>query len=675
MNILNQVKIRTRIILLALIPTVIVAILSLKQVWLAQDKLSQLEDLSVAMEVARETGKLVRNIQSERDYTYGYVRGEPFGSAGGKYKKPLFEQRTQTDRAIQQYQSFVRTNQEKIAKLEGMAGEIKQLLDIVPNMLETRDYINRSQLQDESKAWVVNRYGAGIRRALDVINAVVPFAANNKELSLIIGAYASLLQMDYIYSFERSTKLRTFSQDEMDYTSIGNNKGDFRQIQDAQTRLYAYATPDIRQKYAKHLDSENQQRINQIRRKLLGMGGNKFPLQPDDWFELSTDNMNDLRKIINYTEQRIETISSEEAADAQDVVFGQLITFFVTVALIIVVSVFIILSINKPLKSLLDEMKYVAKSKDVGTTINAEGSDELSELTQAFNSLQASFNQALLGVKSEVSAITNSTNSVSNATDESQKRAVSQNQATDSVSVAVNEMTSTIEEVAGISQQTADAVEVAHTTSVESSRKALNSRDIMEKLVGELSNTQEQVNKLNSETEVIGSVLEVIQAIAEQTNLLALNAAIEAARAGDQGRGFAVVADEVRSLARRTQESTEQIRGQIEALQSGSRATTSSMEHLKQQGEHAVEVVVSSLHAFESLQSELDKISGMSTQIATASEEQSQVAAEINQRVHEIKDDTDNLTHQTQATADACKDLKTTAQKLAAHVADFQVKA
>jgi len=151
------------------------------------------------------------------------------------------------------------------------------------------------------------------------------------------------------------------------------------------------------------------------------------------------------------------------------------------------------------------------------------------------------------------------------------------------------------------------------------------------------------VINLNNEAAQISNILQVIKGISEQTNLLALNAAIEAARAGEQGRGFAVVAEEVRNLSMRTQDSTEQIQTQIETLVNGAEAASKKMDLLQSNGQSAVEIVQKTTDSFEKIKAELDQITDMTSQIAVSAGQQTSVANEVNERIHLIKNDSENM--------------------------------
>ncbi|MDR7120167.1 methyl-accepting chemotaxis protein [Rheinheimera soli] len=208
--------------------------------------------------------------------------------------------------------------------------------------------------------------------------------------------------------------------------------------------------------------------------------------------------------------------------------------------------------------------------------------------------------------------------------------------ATEQGATAINQMSSTVAEVAN---HTSDAAGLAQTAINEfkaGQAEVSKTQSSINALADKVSEASEVINHLSEDSRQIGSVLEVIQGIAEQTNLLALNAAIEAARAGEQGRGFAVVADEVRNLAGRTQQSTRQIQAVIEKMQSSSLKAVAVMNEGKAQAETSVEQAQCAGDSLNAINLSVTKISDMNTQIATAAEEQSVVASEINRNFSQI---------------------------------------
>ena len=232
-----------------------------------------------------------------------------------------------------------------------------------------------------------------------------------------------------------------------------------------------------------------------------------------------------------------------------------------------------------------------------------------------------------------------------------------QQQETEQVATAMNEMTATVEEVA---RNAAAASGAAH-TALEASNDGLDiarvARQDIEVLVENVDNASRVISRLEEESGNIGVVLDVIKGIAEQTNLLALNAAIEAARAGEQGRGFAVVADEVRTLASRTQESTQEIEEMISRLQAGVRDTVNVMQVAVDKGQEGSEQVGRTLEALDAIQDAVNTMSDMNSQIATAAEEQTAVANEINQNILNINEQGVVTAQDAEAARLACEKL------------------
>ncbi|ENA37595.1 PAS domain S-box protein [Pseudomonas sp. HPB0071] len=219
---------------------------------------------------------------------------------------------------------------------------------------------------------------------------------------------------------------------------------------------------------------------------------------------------------------------------------------------------------------------------------------------------------------------------------------------TDQSATAINEMSATIQEVSQNVNQTAQAAGEAESLALHGRDVADESLASMRQLAGAVSEIGQAVGELADSTQSIGSVADVITSIAEQTNLLALNAAIEAARAGEAGRGFAVVADEVRSLASRTRDSTQQIHQIIENLRSGAQravATAAKGEEASRQSEEHTAAV---REALEGISQAVMRITAMSQQMATAVEEQSHVAEDINQQITRIAELSDHSTQQSQ---------------------------
>lgn len=270
--------------------------------------------------------------------------------------------------------------------------------------------------------------------------------------------------------------------------------------------------------------------------------------------------------------------------------------------------------------------------------IYADSMDEVGAMTLAMK-MQASELRAVVGrIGDSSKGLKGSAESLASTIEQTNVRVHEQQSQTEQVASAMHEMSATVQEVARNAAYAADGTVEAQ-QSADEGRVVVNDaiRSIRD-VASDVEQAADVINQLNSNADNIGTVVDVIRSIAEQTNLLALNAAIEAARAGEQGRGFAVVADEVRTLAQRTQQSTQEIQDIVGRLQAGAGEAVEAMNHSTEKTESSVQRATSAGQALEDIAKIVSKISDMNTQIATAAEEQSAVAEEINNNITAINE-------------------------------------
>lgn len=294
-------------------------------------------------------------------------------------------------------------------------------------------------------------------------------------------------------------------------------------------------------------------------------------------------------------------------------------------------------SIVRPLEVAVTAAEHVANG-DLTQRITVDGSDEVTRLLVALDKMQGNLRLAMQHIGSSATQLASAATELNSVTEDSYRGLHQQNAEIDQAATAINEMTSAVEEVARNAVSTSDASNHSNRSAQAGQARVVETVQSIQTLTTNVQATSALVQNLADQSQDIGKVLDVIRSIAEQTNLLALNAAIEAARAGESGRGFAVVADEVRALAHRTQQSTLEIDKMVSAMRSGS---AQALESMLTSSERASETLTLAQGAGESLTditSSINQISERNLVIASAAEEQAQVAREVDRNIVNIRD-------------------------------------
>jgi len=387
----------------------------------------------------------------------------------------------------------------------------------------------------------------------------------------------------------------------------------------------------------------------------------------------------EMRSTIQQKEKALESfirdIDTQTTQAIQTTTNHLTLVAFIASFLIILMLVFFARQIGARLKLIDQHMKSIANSKtDILVTLHLEGNDELSSLAHNFNE----FVRKMQGrVYHEVSTISDQLTAGVEQTRHTSQEAChyinNQHKEIDMVTTAINEMTLSSEEITRNIHQATTVAEDAKNASRDGSSIMENAGDTITTLADIVKKSSNIIGKLETNSNNIGSFLDVIRGIAEQTNLLALNAAIEAARAGESGRGFAVVADEVRTLAQRTQESTEEIQQLIESVQADVRDTVNIMQQGETQANAGVEEITKAISALNEISSAVEMIFEMNTQVATAAEEQSAVTQEINRNVVSIADLSNHTSEESAKAEQASKQLAEITQALRKVVEGYNV--
>lgn len=350
----------------------------------------------------------------------------------------------------------------------------------------------------------------------------------------------------------------------------------------------------------------------------------------------------EMRKAIHETEQSLKAmIGSGRAAVAAATSRAQNQSFALFAVVLFIVLVLVHLtrvSILSPIENVCKVIGLIRQDNDFRQRIVSEGNDEMTQLATDINGLLMDFQDLVLGVGRALAKLDDATSQLAQSTVDTCNGMGQQLQESDMVATAVTEMVATIDGIATNTENAADKAQLTNKNAVNGMKEVEQTVHRITALSADLQQATLLMGDLEKDSRTIGSVLDVIRSIAEQTNLLALNAAIEAARAGEQGRGFAVVAEEVRNLAQRTAESTRQIEGIIIGLQNRTKVIVSSIESCREQGEVSVQQASVANKLLVAIAEDVSGIMDMTTQIATAIDEQTQAATEVNKNVVEIRD-------------------------------------
>ena len=330
--------------------------------------------------------------------------------------------------------------------------------------------------------------------------------------------------------------------------------------------------------------------------------------------------------------------TNQEAKDQYDMAFDLVVgLLIIATALTLLFAWLLTRSITLPIAQALEAAEEVAEG-NLTRPIKVDGNDEAGRLLAAMAKMQDKLRDTLQRIAGSATQLASAAEELNAVTDESARGLTQQNNEIEQAATAVNEMTSAVEEVARNAVSTSEASRNATTSAGDGRDLVQETVSAIERMSGDVQATATLIGDLANESRDIGKVLDVIRGLADQTNLLALNAAIEAARAGEAGRGFAVVADEVRALAHRTQQSTSEIERMIGSIQAGTEHAVDSMRNSTERAESTLNIAKGAGMSLDTINTAIVEINERNLVIASAAEEQAQVAREVDRNLVNIRD-------------------------------------
>lgn len=420
---------------------------------------------------------------------------------------------------------------------------------------------------------------------------------------------------------------------------------------------YLEATePGIRQLIELARQNEDTKMVDLLNGSLRENSEGAFPIL----YELSNLNTRNMATAFSAAQQ---TYSASRTDVIILIVFAALLT--------VVIAWLFSRSIIRPIGQALETAETVAAG-NLTRPIETQGRDEITRLSSALGVMQSNLKNTIEEISRSAQVIATSSSQLRGVTAESNQNLVQQNNEIEQAATAVTQMTVAVEEVARNAVATSQASQDSLDSSEQGHNRVAQTIRAIESLEQDAGKSATLVEGLASSIQEIATVLDVIRGIAEQTNLLALNAAIEAARAGEAGRGFAVVADEVRALAHRTQQSTHEIEAMVSRIGDGSERAISAMKSSSRQATETLGIAQQSGTAISDIMANVTRINEQNLVIASAAEEQAQVAREVDRNLINIRDLSVVSTEQARQTAAASQELEQLGLSLTRLVAGFR---
>ncbi|PVZ16522.1 Methyl-accepting chemotaxis protein [Pseudomonas sp. URIL14HWK12:I9] len=614
---LRNAPLSTKLLLILAFP--LLGFLAFSGIYVAdkRETLSEMKRAVNATNAARKLSDVVTTIQRERG-----ASGVFLGSGGKVMQNKLQSLRQETDQAV----SAMRTQ-----SLEGLPAPDKML----------RALADLADLRRKVDTLAINNIESGAQFT-DLIKNLIGFSYT-LETSIqdpeILRALSSLNQ--FADMKERSGRERVllglaFNQNRFDaplLSRFSRNMGEFSGYFEAFQRWAPTAFKD-------KLDDVLQQPASQEVARLQKLGfdtplGEPLNIKPEEWFDLATTRIDMMAKVEAELGQTVVSLADGQRSDAERGLYMASATVvLMLIAVLWLASVIIrnirvaVVDVNRTLVSLA--------TRDLTARTRYTGKDEFGEIARNLDNMAAQISEVIAEIGSATAQVATAAEQSSAVALQTSNNVAQQRHGTDQVATAISEMSSTVKDVARSTTEAAGISQRVNTSTVQGKAEIENTISLIKGLEVQAEQTATIIGELKGESDSISTVLDVIRGVAEQTNLLALNAAIEAARAGEQGRGFAVVADEVRNLAQKTQDSTVSIQSMIANLQSGSQRAASSMQETLDKAQEGARNIVRAGELLEAITDGMNTISDSNIQVASATEQQSQVAEEIHRSVTDI---------------------------------------
>ncbi|KHN55682.1 methyl-accepting chemotaxis protein [Pectobacterium fontis] len=597
MKSLHYISIRSKFIL-ALFPPIL-ALLWFSFSGVAERLNTENEMIRMAklITLARDAGEFTHQLQRERGLSAGY-----FGSQGKKFGPELATQRQATDRA-QQVLEHTTANMSRSEFGDAVSEELGHVTQKIQQLGEHRRNVDSLSIPVTQ---AIGYYSDSVSNLLNIVGDMTHLVSDG-SIALRLAAYYNLLNVKEQAGLERAVLSNTFSANSF-ATGMFERLNQMVGQGNAYTTAYnMFANPELRKAFEQALNNPSAQSALQMRNKAIASPDGNFAIDASQWFNQQTAKIDELKKVEQLTANDLTTQVNALAADAHQSWISYLVGALVSLLMAIGLALMIMRSINEQLQQTLTTIREMGG--DLTRRLRVPGTDELSQLNQAYNTSLENIADMVVNIKHSSQIIGRASSEIANGNHDLAQR-------TEEQSASLVQTASSMEEITVTVKQTADFAGQARQLTTEVDDQAHRVGTITEAASGAMEKIQDASQRVNA-------VVAAIDAIAFQTNLLALNAAVEAARAGQHGRGFSVVAAEVRQLSQRSADEA----GKIRSLIADSIASVSEGTKLVNQSNRGLNDIITGTR----------KVRDLVNEIAVAADEQSLGIAQINEALNQLE--------------------------------------
>lgn len=648
---IRNLSIGRKLILLLTLPVLLLLWLVSSQLVNRLQDVKLAQQVGLAIEVSVVMGEIIGALQAERG-----ASGVVINSQGQRFSDRLLQLRQSSDQQLTRFQQY---RQPEVVALQQRLAELNALRQQIDGFSITA---NQSAERYTSLIMALMNFNQQLEAGLTHLEMV-------RQLNLL----NQFIEMKERAGRERAILGLAFSRNSFTpelLTRFTNNLGAFNAYEE--NFLKALTTTQLERLRVLQRDPSFAE-VNRLQQLAFNVPlGELLGVDDGAWFDLASRRINQLTI---YEQELSAEIASQAQALAAEA-WRDLISLVLLVLLALTAVVILTILIAGNIRQAVLEIERVITAlaaRDLTQRSQYLGQDEFGRIASYTNNMADELRAILQEIGSATAQVATAAEESSAVTLQTSKGVQQQQQDTELVATAMHEMSATVRDVASSTAEAATLSEQVQQNAGSGQQKLQHTIAMIERLAQQVSGTAEIIEQVKHDSNAITSVLDVIRGIAEQTNLLALNAAIEAARAGEQGRGFAVVADEVRTLAQRTAISTGEIQQMIEGLQQGSVKASEAMRLSLQQAEAGTSNVNETGRILSDVLDGISGINDKNIQIASAAEEQTTVADEINQKILRISDVALQTSAGAEQTAVTSRELARLAEQLASLVSRFKL--